>query len=108
MRQIEFDTELQGKPFLAIPQEVAAQLPKSGHAKVIILLSENAEDLRRCASRALRWHRPTYCDRHGCGSPDGRVDRSARLDSLRCRADSRERLVAQRPCTKTDPSTKTL
>ena len=44
MRQIEFDTELQGKPFLAIPQEVAAQLPKSGHAKVILLLSENAED----------------------------------------------------------------
>ena len=44
MRQIEFDTELKGRPFLAIPQEVAAQLPKSGHAKVIILLSENAED----------------------------------------------------------------
>ena len=44
MRQIEFDTELQGKAFLAIPQEVAAQLPKSGHAKVILLLSENAED----------------------------------------------------------------
>jgi hypothetical protein len=44
MRQIEFDTELQDKPFLAVPQEVAAQLPKSGHAKVILLLAEDAED----------------------------------------------------------------
>ena len=34
MKQIEFDTELQDKPFLILPQEVAAQLPKSGHAKV--------------------------------------------------------------------------
>jgi hypothetical protein len=44
MRQIEFDTELQDKPFLAVPQEVAAQLPKSGHAKVIILVAADAED----------------------------------------------------------------
>ena len=44
MRQIEFDTELQDKPFLAVPQEVAAELPKSGHAKVILLLAEDAED----------------------------------------------------------------
>jgi hypothetical protein len=44
MRQIEFDTELQDKPFLAVPQEVAARLPKSGHAKVILLFAEDAED----------------------------------------------------------------
>jgi hypothetical protein len=44
MRQIEFDTELQDKPFLAVPQEVAAQLPKSGRAKVILLVAEDAED----------------------------------------------------------------
>jgi hypothetical protein len=44
MRQIESDTELQDKPFLSVPQEVAAQLPKSGHAKVILLLAEDAED----------------------------------------------------------------
>ena len=44
MRQIEFETELQDKPFLAVPQEVAAQLPKSGHAKVILLLAEDDED----------------------------------------------------------------
>ena len=35
MRQIEFDTELQDKPCLTVPQEVAAQVPKSGHAKLI-------------------------------------------------------------------------
>jgi hypothetical protein len=44
MRQIEFDTELQDKPFLAMPEEVAAQLPKSGRAKVILLVAEDAED----------------------------------------------------------------
>ena len=44
MRQIAFDTELQDKPFLAVPQEVAAQLPKSGHARVILLLPDDAED----------------------------------------------------------------
>ena len=43
MRQIEFDTELQDKPFLTVPQEVAAQLPKSGRAKVILLLAEDAD-----------------------------------------------------------------
>jgi hypothetical protein len=41
MRQIEFDTELQGEPLLTLPQEVAAQLPKSGHAKVILRFSES-------------------------------------------------------------------
>jgi hypothetical protein len=44
MRQIEFDTELQDKPFLTVPEEVAAQLPKFGHAKVILLVAEDAED----------------------------------------------------------------
>ena len=44
MRQIEFDTELQDKPFLAVPPEVAAQLPKSGHAKVILMLADDPED----------------------------------------------------------------
>ena len=44
MRKIEFETELQDKPFLTVPEEVAAQLPKSGHAKVILLVAEDAED----------------------------------------------------------------
>ena len=44
MRQIEFDTELHDKPFIAVPQELAAQLLKSGHVKVILLLVEDSED----------------------------------------------------------------
>jgi hypothetical protein len=44
VRQIEFDTELQDKPFLSVPQEVVAQLPKSGHAQVILLVVEDEED----------------------------------------------------------------
>ena len=44
MRQIEFEAELQDKPFLTAPQEVAAQLPKSGRAKVIPLLAEDSDD----------------------------------------------------------------
>jgi len=38
MKSIEFETELQGEPFLALPPEIAAQLPKTGHARVIVLL----------------------------------------------------------------------
>ena len=49
MRQIEFDTELQDKPFLAVPQEVAAQLPKSGHAKVILLVDAEDEEWQTAA-----------------------------------------------------------
>ena len=44
MRPIEFETELQGKPFLSIPEKVAAYLPKHGHAKVILLI-EDADDV---------------------------------------------------------------
>ena len=43
MRQIEFETELQDKPFLTVPQEFAAQLPNFGHAKVVLLVAEDAE-----------------------------------------------------------------
>lgn len=43
MRPIEFETELEGKSFLTIPEEIAARLPKHGHAKVILLL-EDADD----------------------------------------------------------------
>ena len=49
MRQIEFDTELQDKPFLSVPQEVAAQLPKSGHAKVILLVDAEDEEWQAAA-----------------------------------------------------------
>jgi hypothetical protein len=43
MAPIEFQTELTGLPNLALPPEVAAQLPKSGRATVVVLV-EDAED----------------------------------------------------------------
>ena len=49
MRQIEFDTELQDKPFLAVPLEIAARLPKSGHAKVILLVDAEDEEWQTAA-----------------------------------------------------------
>jgi hypothetical protein len=44
MQPIEFETELQDTPFLRVPKEASARLPKSGHAKVIVLVSGDAED----------------------------------------------------------------
>ena len=52
MTAIEYETELQDQPFLAIPKEVAAQLPKSGHAKVIVLVTGDPED--------GQWRRAAY------------------------------------------------
>ena len=37
MNAVEFTAELSGSGVLSIPQEVAAQLPKSGKARVILL-----------------------------------------------------------------------
>lgn len=44
MNAIEFTTELSGGAVLKIPSEAAAQLPKSGKARVIILTDNDAED----------------------------------------------------------------
>jgi hypothetical protein len=43
MQAVEFTVELSDKPVVAIPREVAAQLPASGVARVIIL-TENSLD----------------------------------------------------------------
>ena len=46
MRAIEFTTELSDSRMLSIPQEIAAQLPKTGRARIIVLTDEptgNAE-----------------------------------------------------------------
>jgi hypothetical protein len=37
MRAVEFMTELSKQPIVTIPPEIAAQLPKSGRARVIVL-----------------------------------------------------------------------
>jgi len=44
VRAIEFTTELGEKPVVAIPLEVAAQLPKAGQARIIILTADDPED----------------------------------------------------------------
>lgn len=43
MKAVEFTTELSGSALLAIPADAAAQLPKSGKARVIVLTNEDDE-----------------------------------------------------------------
>jgi hypothetical protein len=88
--------------FFELLQRLFYTRTRWGRAREVDTLLASFERARRVRLASANM----YCDRHGCGSPDGIVDRSARLDSLRCRADSRGRLVAQRPCIKTDPARK--
>lgn len=44
MHAVEFTTELGPNPILSIPQDAAAQLPKAGKARVIVLTSDAGED----------------------------------------------------------------
>ena len=54
MNAVEFTAELSGADTLTIPPEVAAQLPKTGRARVIVLTAEDNEDAAwRAASYEL-------------------------------------------------------
>lgn len=44
MHAVEFTTELGPEPVLTIPHEAAAQLPKAGKARIIILTADNPDD----------------------------------------------------------------
>jgi hypothetical protein len=44
MQAVEFLTELSDQPVVAIPQAIAAQLPKSGQVRVIIVPSNDPDD----------------------------------------------------------------
>jgi len=44
MKAVEFTTELRGGAVLPIPVEVAARLPKSGRARIIVLTGEESDD----------------------------------------------------------------
>jgi hypothetical protein len=44
MNAVEFTTELSGTAVLQIPSEAAAQLPKTGRARVIVLTDEDTDD----------------------------------------------------------------
>lgn len=52
MQAVEFNIELSAVPVVAIPEEIAAQLPKVGQARVIILTSDDYED--------VQWRRAAY------------------------------------------------
>ncbi len=44
MKAVEFSTELSGATVIHIPAEAAAQLPKAGKARVIVLTEERDEE----------------------------------------------------------------
>ena len=44
MHAVEFTTQLGEQPVLSIPPEVAAKLPKSGHARIIILTADDPDE----------------------------------------------------------------
>jgi hypothetical protein len=52
MHPIEFTVELTGERAVTIPEEVAAQLPKTGRARVIILPAAGSSD--------AEWRRAAY------------------------------------------------
>lgn len=65
MNAIEFVTELTGDPVLRIPAEVAAQLPRAGQARIIVLTSDDAED--------IEWRRASYEQFLRDDSPDDAI-----------------------------------
>jgi hypothetical protein len=44
MNAVEFTTELKGESVLRIPGEIAAKLPKSGRARIIVLTNDDNGD----------------------------------------------------------------
>ena len=44
MNAVEFTTELSGAPVLQIPSDAAAQLPKAGQARVIVLTEGDTDE----------------------------------------------------------------
>jgi hypothetical protein len=49
MNAVEFTTELSGAAVLPIPREIAAQLPKSGKARIIVLADDATDEAESCA-----------------------------------------------------------
>ncbi len=67
---VEFTTELSAAAVLQIPSEAAAQLPKAGRARVIVLMDEDADD--------AEWRAAAYEQFLRDDSPDDAI-----YDSLR-------------------------
>jgi hypothetical protein len=52
MHAVEFTTQLGEQPVVTIPKDVAAQLPKTGQVRVIILTPDDPQD--------AHWRHGTY------------------------------------------------
>jgi hypothetical protein len=52
MHAVEFTTQLGDQPVVTIPAEIAAQLPKGGKARVIILTADDSGD--------IEWRKAAY------------------------------------------------
>jgi len=68
---VEFTTQLSGSNVLRIPSEVAAALPKSGKARIIVLTDQDADDAQwRMASyeQFMRNDPPVDADYDSCRS----------------------------------------
>jgi hypothetical protein len=70
MNAVEFTIELTDSGILRIPSEVAAQLPKAGKARIIVLTDDEAED--------TEWRQGAYAQFLREESPDDGI-----YDSLR-------------------------
>jgi hypothetical protein len=44
MDAIQFETELRGESTLTLPPDVLAKLPKSGRARIVLLIQDDSED----------------------------------------------------------------
>jgi len=65
MKAVEFTTELGEHSVVSIPSEIAAQLPKAGRARVIILTGDDPED--------AEWRNGAYLQFARDDSPDDAV-----------------------------------
>jgi hypothetical protein len=70
MNAVEFTTELSGSGVLKIPSEAAAQLPKSGTVRVIVLTQDDSED--------VEWRRGAYQQFLRDDSPEDAIYDSSR------------------------------
>ena len=52
MTALEFTTELSGASVLSIPPEIAAQLPKAGKARIIVLTEADTDE--------TEWRKASY------------------------------------------------
>ena len=70
MSAIEFTTELSGSGVLTIPPEAAAQLPKAGRVRVIVLTEADGDD--------AEWQRGAYQQFLSDDSPEDQIYESLR------------------------------